>query len=187
MNTLNLYKKTIFNLIIFLIFISLEVSAQGYEYPYSHSDENKVVCSEEQIQGNERGIGIYADSNIWKTEEIPDTSNDFVGLFEINGKYYMKPTKVHVVKGYNDCQQDSIQYLVPDKEDENCMFLFSNFKKYNKEEIKSIISEKKEIFPSEKFSFHFGKRCYELQALGEIEDNGCVIKNYKLLIYNKDI
>lgn len=130
-------------------------------------------------QTESRGVGIFTGylGNVTKASSdiLNDSEFENLCLFKINEKYYLKLSKLHVETGYNDCEQDSVQHYVTDNE-EDYLFLFTDFKKYNKKGMESVVSERKEIYPGEKISFKFGRKHYELHASGEI-DNGD-INNY---------
>jgi hypothetical protein len=118
---------------------------------------------------------LSVDTEEWNTE--------FIGLFNENGKFHLKPTSIYFEKGFNDCLSDSVIYLVPN--DENCIFLFSFFTGYNTSPIETVNEGKAiEMMPDTYFNFIYNNIEYTFQANGEMDDGN--IKNYTLSFCKTD-
>jgi len=101
----------------------------------------------------------------------------FIGLFKEDEKFHLKQTEGHYKEEYNDCLEESFIYLIPNEE--NCIFLFSDFTGYNTLPIDAINGGKEiEMMPGKSFNFNYNNIVYTFQAEGEIA--GSDIKNYTL-------
>ena len=135
-----------------------------------------------------RKVEVYSDTTetdyiFFKDLMMGKNGLEYIGLFERNGKFYMKPTRVKWVKSYDDCNQDSTDVAVTFGED-NCYLLFNDFIDYNSEPIDAVNEGKLiEMRPNTAFDFTYNGVKYKLKTEGE-EDNSNT-KNYKLYICSK--
>ncbi len=130
-------------------------------------------------------IRVYSDTTgtDYKDLMMGKSGLECIGLFERNGKFYMKPTRFKWVKDYDEGRQDSVNVAVTFGED-NCYLLFKDFIDYNSEPINAVNEGKLiEMRPNTAFDFTYNGVKYKLKTEGEVDDRDT--KNYKLYICSK--
>lgn len=109
---------------------------------------------------------------------------NFTGLFKVNGKYYLKPTKVKIKSTIDECSNDSI-FSINAKEKGECLYFFWGFDKHPRTALNvvPIRADQRYIMPKDVFEFKFNNQQYAFTAEGDVTDNS--VKNYKLFYVDK--
>lgn len=111
---------------------------------------------------------------------------DYTGLFKINNKFYLKPTRIIVETSYDACSGDSI-FNIFTTGTEECLYLFSGLKPYTKGNIKThaIAENRRFVAPKKNYIFDFNKKHYSFTGDGEETEPG-VILNYRLILTDEN-
>jgi hypothetical protein len=121
--------------------------------------------------------------------EVNELTNNWVDLYQKDGKYYLGKADYSITRGFSECSGDSTKII----NSKNNSILLINSPQLTFGEVKTVKIGKNKIWPKEKLKFHFGNKGYTLRAEGKVlssekvhTDNGEEIyqnvKNYKLYI-----
>ena len=110
----------------------------------------------------------------------------YTGVFKIDGKYYLKPTKIRVHATTDPCSRDSI-FSTQALESGECLYLFWNLGQYKNEAIEThyIAPDYRFIYPGKNYIFTFNKQQYSFTATGVVNLKDNSIDNYRLILINE--
>ena len=152
-------------------------------------DVVEYVETEENFK-NDFDILLASEYRDWEDENPANNlTQDWVDLYEKNGKYYLGKPDYTIKRGYSECSGDSTQII----KSKNKTLLFINQLALKFGEINSLNISKNKIWPDEKLSFDFNNTNYSIRAEGKVlstenvqADNGIEVykkvENYKLFI-----
>ncbi len=132
-----------------------------------------------------RGLG--------KENEVNELTNNWLDLYQKNGKYYVGKADYAITRGYSECSGDSTRII---NSKNNTIVLIGN-SRLTMGEVKTVKIEKNKIWPKEKLKFHFGNEEYTLRAEGKVLSSEKVhtdegeelyqnVKDYKLYLSAND-
>ncbi|WP_051882236.1 hypothetical protein [Chryseobacterium soli] len=191
-------KKTILIFLSFVVIISCKDKVQ--------QTPKKSGQHQEEVQSNKKtaDLGLNPDKetiehvkillakeyrDAGKENEVNELTNNWLDLYQKNGKYYVGKADYTVARGYSECSGDSTRII---NSKNNTILLIGN-SRLSMGEVKTVKIEKNKIWPKEKLKFHFGNEEYTLRAEGKVlssekvqTDNGEElyqnVKNYKLYL-----
>jgi len=124
-----------------------------------------------------------------KENEVNELTNNWLDLYQKDGKYYVDKAHYTIERGYSECSGDSTRII---NSKNNTILLLRN-SRLATGEVKTVKIGKNKIWPKEKLKFHFGNEEYTLRAKGKVLSSEKVhtdegeelyqnVKDYKLYL-----
>lgn len=191
-------KKTILTFLSFVMIISCKDKAQ--ETPKKSVQHQKEVQSNKKstdpelnpVEKTTEDFKILLPKeyrDLGKENEVNELTNNWLDVYQKNGKYYVGKANYTIARGFSECSGDSTRII---NSKNNTILLIGN-SSLTVGEVKTVKIEKNKIWPKEKLKFHFGNKEYTLRAEGKVlssekvdTDNGEElyqnVKDYKLYL-----
>lgn len=157
-------------------------------HSYKKPEESKLNPVQETVKSFE--ILLPKEYRDWgKENEVNALTNDWLDLYQKDGKYYLGNADYTIARGFSECSGDSTKII---NSKTNTLLLIGN-SQLAKGEIKAVKIGKNKIWPKEKIKFHFGNEEYTLRAEGKVLSSETVstdegeelyqnVKDYKLYL-----
>lgn len=192
------------NFILGIVLVSILFSCNGYKEknikkivnvtnktPVKDSINKGEIVSEEEFKNDfdillPRSYRTYEGGN-----DAASLTENWIELYEENGKYYLGKANFKIEKDFDDCSGDSLMIIAP----KNKVLVFMDYPELKVGKIESLKIKKSIIWPGEKLSLKFNNLQYDLRGEGKIiskskrftedeneEDYYMVVEQYKLYL-----
>lgn len=195
-------KKTILIFLSFTVIISCKDKAQdapkkSVQHQKEVQSDNKPADPElnptEETTEHVKILLPKEYRDLGKENEVNELTNNWLDLYQKNGKYYVGKADYAITRGYSECSGDSTRII---NSKNNTIVLIGN-SRLTMGEVKTVKIEKNKIWPKEKLKFHFGNEEYTLRAEGKVLSSEKVhtdegeelyqnVKDYKLYLSAND-